>query len=345
MHALSNIFGAKQFCYIYPYMSEGIDTSHEYDEMYDLGGNSLIPILTTNIKAKKYIFVTSSMVIKRMYDNLGKIKLDKNNFYRIADAMNVHNNRLVVSFCNMMHSKYGKVRVEPNNIENILYYSALFEYICRPSFRMLPYITLLNSHAEYNAKIYDTEEEVENKSELRHFPKLWRILTDIHKEMIWNELVRMDKLMRASTKKIDIVYMKAPTLYKTLLDNEIYKKNVCFVSVFDISIEHSKRHKFRGNDICTSQYEFQMLAVRKKRMELLYNKCTEYGVPFVFSTVYKLGKKIYQELDDFINDNKIQYRMYVSTHNKAHLMIAGNVSVIKKESNIDEEQLNYLWKV
>lgn len=345
MHAVSNIFGAKQFCYIYPYMSEGMNILHEYDEFYDLGGNSLIPILTTNVKAKKYIFVTNSMVIKRLYESIGKVKLDKSKFYRIADAMNVHNNRLVFSFCNMMYNKYGKVKINTYDKESIIYYSALFEYICRHSFRMLPYTGFINAQAEYFVRRDYTEERIEKDTELRNFPKLWRILTDNHKEMIWNEIERMDILVRKCTKRIEIVYMNPATLYKRLIENETYKKNVCFLSVFNLSIEHSNRHKFRGHDICTSQYEFQMMAVKKKRIELLYKKCTEYGTPFVFSTVYKLGKKIYQDLDDFVNDNNIQYRMYVSTHNKAHLIVAGNINVIEKQSNIDDTQLNYLWKV
>lgn len=342
MNAISNIFSSKQFCYVYPYLSEGIDDTHEYDEVIDIGGCSLVPLLTTNIKAKRYRFITGNIIIKRLYDNIGKVKVSKDDFMRIADRMNVHNNRLTFSFCKSMYSKFGKVRTEPTGIENIIYYCALFEHICRPSFRMIPYVTLFDTVANWYVKNSYTEKEIDECKMFLGLPKLWRVLTDNNKEMIWREILKMDKLIKDSSKRISIEYMKGGTLYKHLFDNEMYKKNVCFISVFDNPVKHTSKFSF---DVCTCREEDRMLYGRKKRMEVFYQKCTEHNTPFVFSTVYKLGQKIYHDMDSFVNDNRIPYKMYIASHNRSHLIVGGNVPIIKEQSNVTEQQLNSLWKV
>ena len=305
MRTLGWIFGSRQYCYIYPCMSQGIDVVKQYDTVYDIGGHSVMPLLTTNIKAKKYVLYTSSMFLKNVYDSLRTIKINYDNFMKVAATINVYDNRLAIDLAYEMDIRYNRVKT-PCEKENVLYYGILYEYVSRLSYhlfsRAYPLRIRERLMRENNVKV----------------SKLYRKLTPNVISMLWNEIMSLKELMISSGRVVDIIYMQQHSMYKEIFKKELYKGNNCFYSLFPSCVTTDSLEWSIPNQ------DNRMLTLRQERLQRLYHLCTENNTPFVASTVYRLGMRIYEALDRYIYEDKVKYKMYRASHNKSDIMVFGN---------------------
>lgn len=303
--ALSWIFGARQYSYIFPHMSEGMSSLHMYDEVIDLGGHSVLPLLTTNIKAKKYTLYTNNMFIKNLYSILRTVKIDYEKFLYVASTINVYDNRLAISFAYEMDIRYNRVNKECEK-ENLLYYGILYEYVSRMSYHLFP-------------KAYSLQYK-EMKCRERGFKisKMYRNLNQSTISLLWNEISTLKELISNSGRIIDVVYMPPKRMYDKMIDEKINEKNICFYSLFPSCVTTDTL------ELSLPSEDKRMLHRRDERLEKLYALCVKKRIPFVASTVYRVGLSIYEDLDEFIFKNKIRYKMYRASHNKSDIIVFGN---------------------
>ena len=104
-----------------------------------------------------------------------------------------------------------------------------------------------------------------------------------------------------------------------VIKNKDYTGNCVYTSVFHNCIQNND-----NSNLSVPMLDKQMLYMQGNNFLKLFKLCKENNVPVISATVIKHGRRYYEDLEELIYLNKIKYKIYRASHNKADLIIFNN---------------------
>ena len=139
--------------------------------------------------------------------------------------------------------------------------------------------------------------------------------------LIWREIVIIKEMIKKQNKNIKIIYKNSiEEIYIEQIVEKNYLKNYAYVSVFHNCIQNND-----NSNLSVPMENKQMLYMQGVNFLKLFKLCKEHYTPMISATVIKYGKNYYKDLEEFIYLNKINYKVYKATHNKADLILFNNL--------------------